>query len=281
MSLKGIVLSALHLIVFSSVYIAACAMMMIYQSNHLLDLRYDTFHYFLFVFCSTLCSYNFHWGLSTDAESTLVRLTWTRNHLRLHALLFGISAIGAAASFIYFIEHWFVMSIAVILTFLYSAPKLPFLTWLRKIAIGKTIFLSMVWMYVTTALPLFLDGRSWTANDMLFCISRFFFIYSICILFDFRDRDWDRKEGIKSMITYLSDKGVDRLFYISMLIFALATAAMYLTGLHWRYVLLIFVPGVIMLPLYKIGKKNFSDYLYYIILDGMMMLSALLTSVFI
>jgi hypothetical protein len=40
------------------------------------------------------------------------------------------------------------------------------------------------------------------------------------------------------------------------------------------------VPGVIVLLLYNYAKRNFSDYLYYFILDGLMMLSALLMLVF-
>ncbi|RYF79138.1 MAG: hypothetical protein EOO03_18410 [Chitinophagaceae bacterium] len=144
---------------------------------------------------------------------------------------------------------------------------------------GKTIFLAMVWMYVTSALPVFISGKQWQATDILFCISRFFFIYSICILFDYRDRDYDKKEGIRSMITYLDDKGVDRLFYASLIFFTIATFMLWPAGFSFIDTVLIIVPGIVMLPLYKIGKKNFSDYLYYIGLDGMMMLPALLTTI--
>ena len=139
----------------------------------------------------------------------------------------------------------------------------------------------MVWMYVTTALPIFLSGKEWSAAPVLFCVSRFCFIYSICILFDYRDRDYDKKEGIKSMITYLDDKGVDKLFYLSLILFAITTCLLNLTGFTTLQIALILLPGVIMVPLYYLAKKNFSDYLYYIVLDGMMMLSALLTTIFI
>ena len=278
---RGIARSLIHFIVFSSLYIAGCALMMIYQANHLLQLNYDKLNFAIFVLFATLCSYNFHWGLTSNTETTLVRLSWTIRHRKLHVFLFIVGAIGAAVYFLYFIEHWFVLSISVLLTFLYSAPKVPFLTFLRKVAVGKTIFLSMVWTYVTAVLPLLLDGRTWTITDLLFCASRFFFIYSICILFDYRDRDWDRREGIRSMITYLDEPGVDRLFAFSLAAFAALTVALYFTGFSLLAVILSLIPGIIMIPLYKISKKNFSDYLYYIVLDGMMMLPAILTTLFI
>ena len=48
---------------------------------------------------------------------------------------------------------------------------------------------------------------------ILFVISRFFFVYAICIMFDFRDRADDKATGIRSMVTAFSEKGVDGLFF--------------------------------------------------------------------
>jgi 4-hydroxybenzoate polyprenyltransferase len=279
--LRGLIKSSIHFLVFSSIYIAGCALVMIHQTNHLLDLQYDVFHYCCFVFFSTICSYNFHWGLTPSVETKLIRLGWTVRNKRIHIAFFVIGAVGATWYFFYFTEHWFWLIIGVLLTFLYSAPKVPILRNLKNIAVGKTIFLATVWMYVTTALPIFISGKNWGASQILFCTSRFLFIYSICILFDYRDRDYDKKEGIRSMITFLGDKGVDRLFYLSLILFAVSTIALSWMGFTILHIVLILLPGIIMIPLYYLAKKNFSDYLYYIILDGMMMLSAILTSIFI
>jgi 4-hydroxybenzoate polyprenyltransferase len=279
--LRALIKWSVHFLVFSSIYIAACALIMVHQTNDLLDLHYDIFHYYCFVLFSTICSYNFHWGLTPSVETDQGRLGWTVRNKRVHIVLFIIGGAGAAWYFFYFTEHWFWLGIGVILTFLYSAPKVPLLRDLKNIAVGKTIFLAMVWMYVTTALPIFLSGTTWGAAQILFCISRFLFIYSICILFDYRDREYDKKEGIRSMITYLDDRGVDRLFYLSLILFAISTAALAITGFGILQVVLILLPGVIMVPLYYLARKNFSDYLYYILLDGMMMLSAILTSIFV
>ena len=76
-----------------------------------------------------------------------------------------------------------------------------------KVAVGKTVFLAFVWMWVTAMLPFILGHGEWTTGVILFFISRFFFIYAICIMFDYRDRESDRAEGIRSMITYFSEAG--------------------------------------------------------------------------
>jgi 4-hydroxybenzoate polyprenyltransferase len=111
----------------------------------------------------------------------------------------------------------------------------------------------------------------------LFCLSRFLLIYAICIIFDYRDRDYDKQAGIRSMITYFNERGINILFAISMTGFAVSTALLYFYGFPLLTVVLLLVPGIIVAVLYPIAKKNFSDYLYYFVLDGLMMFSSLLT----
>ena len=253
---------------------------MAHQTNHLLHLQYNSKQYFLFVFFSTICSYNFHWYLTPGIQNEMIRVRWTQQHKTLHLALFSIGLAGSGWFFFFFTAHWLWMAGATLLTFLYSAPKLPLHPFgrLRKIAVGKTIFLAFVWMYVTTLLPIIFAGKGWQPEDVLFCISRFFLIYSICIIFDYRDRAHDREQGIKSLITYLSESGVHKLFYLSVFIFIAATSCLYITGLPLPVVALLLLPGIITLGVYRIAQQTFSDYLYYIVLDGLMMFSALFTS---
>ncbi len=266
--------------IFSSLYIAGCAVLMVYQTNHLLRLQYDALVCYLFVFFSTICSYNFHWYLTPNTPTEQLRVTWTQQHKKLHMVLYMIGLIGAGAGAVYFLQHWFWLGGAVVLTFLYSAPKIPYypFTLLRRIAVGKTIFLAFVWMYVTTFLPIIFSGKSWDWAATLLCCSRFFLIYPICIIFDFRDRISDKKEGIRSLITYFSEQGINRIFYFTLLLFAGTTAGLYFTGFSIQTVVFLLIPGVITCFLYGYSKKHFSDYLYYFVLDGLMMLSALFTS---
>jgi 4-hydroxybenzoate polyprenyltransferase len=267
------------LFVFTSVWIAGCAVVMVLQTNQLIPLQYDVPAYLAFVFCSTLCSYNFHWFLSSDAASENARVRWTLHHKTLHLVLSGIGGLGAAWFFIHFINHWFWLCGAMVLTFLYTAPKIryrPF-SWLKRIAIGKTIFLAFVWMYVTTFLPIAIDGNHWNMPSLLFCLHRLFLIYAICIPFDYRDRDYDKKEGIRSMITHFNERGVNLLFAFSLVGFAISGIALHSYGYSWRIIGLLLVPGIIVWALFPVAKKNFSDYLYYFVLDGLMMLSAALT----
>jgi len=270
---------AFDFFIFSSLFIAVCAVLMVHQANHLLHLQYYRTPYLLFVFCSTICSYNFHWYLTPYAESEQLRARWMQKHNHYNLIFFFIGLAGCAVLFFYLIHHWFWLMGAVFLTFLYSAPKipLPLFQHLKNVAIGKTIFLAFVWMYVTTLLPLFISSKVIHTPEILFCMSRFFLIYAICILFDYRDREQDKKEGIRSMITYFNERGVDLLFYLSWLTFVISTVVLYYYHFSLTVIILLLAPGAILIAIYQKAKTTFSDYVYYFALDGLMGFSSLLT----
>jgi 4-hydroxybenzoate polyprenyltransferase len=135
-------------------------------------------------------------------------------------------------------------------------------------------------MYVTTALPILIADTPWTTAHTLFCISRFTLIYAICILFDYRDREADRVQGVKSMITWMSEKNIVLIFLAALVLFAISTVALSKQSFSAFSIILLLIPGGIVLGLYNYARKHFYDYLYYFVLDGLMMFSSLLTLLF-
>ena len=134
----------------------------------------------------------------------------------------------------------------------------------------------MTWTYVTAVLPILIEGNIAAEKAVLFCAGQFFLIYAICILFDFRDREYDKAEGIRSMITYFNERGINILFAISIIVFFVLSLLLKQAGIPWMNIIILLVPAFLLISLYKYGKKNSSDYLYYFVLDGLMMLSGLL-----
>ncbi|HRN56736.1 MAG TPA: hypothetical protein PLL71_09805 [Agriterribacter sp.] len=272
----------LRFFINTNLYISFCAVLMVGQTNQLFLLSHHNTVFYLFVFFATLCSYNFHWYLTPLVPSASPRMAW--NH-RYRTLLFCMYSISLLLS-LYFAwqlsDYWLPISIGVFATFLYSAPKIPhkYFSLLSKVAIGKTLFLTFVWMYVTTALPVMVADAEWTTGHTLFCISRFCLIYAICILFDYRDREPDRAQGVKSMITWMSEKNILLLFLVSLGLYAISTMALYGPAFSVFTIILLLIPGGIVLGLYHYAGKHFSDFLYYFVLDGLMMFSSLLTLLF-
>ena len=248
---------------------------MVYATYTIIIDKPINIHLALFIFFSTICSYNFHWALTPHSAAPSQRLQWDENHKNYHLLLSVAGAIGALVYFFYFKVKWLYIVPSAILTFLYSAPKIPFFQILKKVAIGKTIFLAMIWAYVTAALPILIEGSK-SEKALLFSIGQFFFIYAICILFDFRDREDDKADGIRSMITYFNERGINILFIVSITIFIILDLVLKTQDVGWSKIALLMLPAFILISLYKYAKRNFSDYLYYFVLDGLMMMTGLL-----
>ncbi|HWJ25407.1 MAG TPA: hypothetical protein VNS32_02635 [Flavisolibacter sp.] len=266
---------AFDFFVFTSLFIAFGAVLMVWQTAYLFGIPLST-NLAAFVFFGTVCSYNFHWYLTPPSVSTTsVKTKWNINYKYLHLILFIIGLIGSAVFTLLLIQHWVWLILTAFLTFLYSAPKLsfePFIR-LRKFAIGKTIFLAVDWAHITSVLPVLVSTDSITTTQIWFAINRFLFIYGICIIFDRRDVVEDRKEGIKSFITILSEKGIDRLFWGTMIAHLLSFGLL-VPYFSTTQMIILFFPAIILSLLYYPSKTNSSDYLYYFVLDGLVMLSA-------
>jgi 4-hydroxybenzoate polyprenyltransferase len=228
-----------------------------------------------FIFFGTVSSYNFHWYLTPpQIEPGSTRLKWSLSNKNLHLALFIAGLAGAGISFIFLLPHWLWILVAVFASFLYSAPMIPHPVseGLKKIAVGKTFFLSFSWTYVTAILPLVIGGVELQAEHIIFVLNRFLLIYAICILFDYRDRAADKISGIKSIITYLNEKGIDILFWLTISVFMI-TSVLLGAFISTAEAAALTVPGIILCFLYNSSKRVRSDYRYYFILDGLMMLS--------
>ncbi|MGC4034697.1 MAG: hypothetical protein QM764_01960 [Chitinophagaceae bacterium] len=272
----------LRLFIYSNVFIACCAVAMVYQTYQLMLQQPPDFNLLYFVFFATITSYSFHWYLTYHSEIPSDRIQWTNTHRYIHVSLFIIGLLGVAYFFFSLIKHWPWLILSAVITFLYSAPKIPqkHFRLLRKIAVGKTIFLAFVWMYATTILPVLVSGKAFTTEIIYFIAGRFFLIYAICILFDYRDRNDDKAAGIRSMITYLTERGIDILFAISLIAFVAFTFLMLNGNSSLKSVVFLLIPGIITATLYNYGKRTLNDLFFYFILDGLMMFSSLLMIIF-
>jgi 4-hydroxybenzoate polyprenyltransferase len=273
--LTRILKKAFDFFVFSSLFIAFCAIFMVYQTDLLFDIP-PSFKIIGFVFSGTVCSYNFHWYLTPpNVGGPTEKVVWNIRNKQLHLILFFIGLLGSIIFSFLLINHWFWLGVTAFVTFLYSAPKIahPLFTPLRKVAVGKTIFLAFSWTHVTALLPMVIHNHVLSDAQIWFVVNRFFFIYAICILFDYRDRESDKKDQIRSLITMLNEKGIDILFWGSMAAYFISIvllAPFFNLGLIGALTL----PSLLLCFLYYPSKNTSSDYLYYFVLDGFMMLSA-------
>ena len=238
--------------------------------------------FYCFLFFSTLTSYSFHWYFTTAEAPFTGRMLWLRQHQKVHLALFCLSLVATIYFFTFLLASWFWLIPAAVMTFLYSAPKIPLPAFkeLRKIAIGKTAFLAFIWTYATTALPLVIAQQPFTATIWFFICSRFCLLYAICILFDYRDRNYDMENGIRSLITWLSPRKVFQLFRLSLILCLLFTGLMFFNGFSLISFIILIAPVFITAALKNRSIRQPTDPLYYFVLDGVMAFSAVLYAIY-
>jgi 4-hydroxybenzoate polyprenyltransferase len=272
-----VIRSIIDFFLFSSIYIGLCAVVMTLSVYGLFQLPVN-WDLVFFIFSGTLCSYNFHWLLTPGLLSGKHKSNWSYRHRHLHLAIF-IASLAAAAWFAFrLIDQWYWLLLTAFVTFLYSAPKIPWKPFrnLKEVAVGKTVFLAFAWTHIPFILPLMVANIKWTVVEYLFIFNRFYLIYAICILFDYRDREHDKTEGIRSMVTELTEDGVNRLFIATMVVFFASGIFLWFAGFNFFNTALILLPGLVLVFLYGQAKQVKSDYYYYFLLDGLMMLSGLL-----
>jgi 4-hydroxybenzoate polyprenyltransferase len=192
----------------------------------------------------------------------------------IHFILACAALVGAFILLLLLWQHWFWLSAAAALSFLYTAPKIPLriTRFLQKIAYGKTIFLTLAWTYITAVLPLLITNTPILTQHIIFCVNRFYLIYAICILFDLRDRESDRKEGIKGMVTQFNLEAVDLVYWGSIIVY-IATSLALVFYLPMQVVFAFLIPGLILTVGYSWFKKQETEFVYNFLLDGLMIFS--------
>jgi 4-hydroxybenzoate polyprenyltransferase len=271
----------LHFILSHSIYIACCAVGLCFQTNVLLHNRHNE-NLYGFIFFSTLCSYNFYWLLSkfyfSDRKFNMLFISK-------QSTFFFIFLIAA------FCTCYFVLQLAllipyiivgVFLTLLYSLPLWPFLfsKKLQHAGFIKTILLSLTWAYVTTFLPL-IDFCSNNSLPTLFVIllfaTRFFFMLLLCIIFDTRDISMDKINGLHSLATDVSKKKLRIILaavYFLHILFGLIFCFYYANiaqGIAFIFLC------IILWLVYAQSLKTKNYVFYYFVVDGLMLLSAMVT----
>lgn len=233
-----------------------------------------------FVFFATLCSYNFHYLLANISASPSFSLRLLSSR---YTSIFFLLAGAVGVLLLFSATHIRVQNaaIAFLLTLVYSVPLLPFkqLAFTRKIGFIKTILLAFTWMFVTAYLPLSQYHEHLTALDLLLLVKRFLFMLMLCILFDNRDAAVDQIRGLHSLATDLSPAVMKGLIYgLFVLLFGLN----FLLGQHGITVkqrIALQLASIATLTVYFFSTKKQGYFFYYFLVDGLMLLSALLVTV--
>ncbi len=263
---------------FSSVFIAACAVALSIETNLLLHLPYNRLPFYFFVFGATIVQYNLHYLLKTSAVKNSKRLSWSIKNKDVHKILFCIGCILIIISlFSFHLHHFVILLIFGIISFLYSFPVIPFgkRKRIKDYGLLKIITLALLWTLVTVWFPVSEMSINKTLYFLIFA-KRFVFIFVLCLLFDIRDINIDRKENIRTIPVAVGKKRAYLIVSLLLLLFLILSLVQYFYLPEAGIFIAMLLSAVATFFIVELSKKFNSDFFYLAGIDGMMLLQAIL-----
>lgn len=252
------------------------------ETNIVLGVPFNHFSFYCFVFGATLTQYNLHYIAKKVAVKNSERLNWSLTNKNIHFLLLVAGVVLILLSFFYFhLKHYAILICLGCIAFLYSFPLLPFGKRKRIKDYGflKIITLALLWTLVTVWFPVTnIDVDMYLFLFIFF--KRFVFMFILCLLFDLRDIEIDRKEQINTLAVILGRRGSYVLAYIFLLFFLILSFAQYLYYPQSPSLPAMLISAVATFATIEITKKSNSDFVYLAGIDGMMLLQAVLVYLF-
>ncbi|MDQ2863994.1 MAG: UbiA family prenyltransferase [Bacteroidota bacterium] len=272
MILKKIV----EFILFSSIFIAACAVALCMETNLLLHLPLNTISFYCFVFGATLAQYNLHYLVKTTAVKNSARLAWSLKNKGLHKVLLATGIILILFSFLSFrLHHFIILFVLGLVAFLYSFPVIPLGKKKRIKDYGfiKIITLALLWTLVTVWFPVV--NFSFDLHIFIFVfLKRFVFMFVLCLIFDVRDIEIDSVENIRTVAVLLGKKMSYYVSYISLIFFIILSLLQFYYFSESGVLIAMLASALVTFLTVEITKRSNSDFVYLALIDGMMLLQA-------
>lgn len=269
-------------ILFSSIFIAACAVALCVETNLLLHLPLNIASFYCFVFGATLIQYNLHYLVKKTAVADSQRLPWSLKNKGLHKILFAAGIVLIVFSFSSFrLHHFIILGVMGVVAFLYSFPVLPIGKKKRIKDYGflKIITLALLWTLVTVWFPVVNYSFEKGAFAFLF-FERFIFMFILCLLFDIRDIEIDGEENINTVAVILGKKRSYALAYAMIVAFVILCFLNFLYSGDKSVLTVMLISAIVTFFTVLYTKKSSSDFIYLAGIDGMMLLQALLVYLF-
>lgn len=267
-----------HFILSHSIFIAICALALSLQTLQLLS-RPVNGYLLAFIFFAALAGYNAYWLVSKyffNRHPSLISLL-QKNRSSFFVLLAALTGIVFCMPGLHLVMCNIIITF--ILLVLYAMPVMPFkkLHFTRKAGYLKTLLLAFAWTMVTILIPLQNSILQMGDAELLLFINRFLFMLMLCIIFDKRDAVVDKIRGLQTMATNIQPRQLHCLMGLVFIGYAVSSYSMKIYGVSLYEIAALIIAGLATLYVYIRSLQKKGYLYYYFLVDGLMLLSALLT----
>jgi 4-hydroxybenzoate polyprenyltransferase len=274
-------------------FCAICAVALCIETGHYFNYGPIQWLPLSIILCATIAYYNYAY-MHNSYNNTNLRSIWYKNNAALIKKIHRLLLLLVGAGIVYFVVNQFnniraqkLNSTFLLLTvFVVGILYYPN-QYLRNFSIRNTgwlkpFLIGYVWSGVVTILPLYCNAVMSnsifyiTPKFCLFFLVNFLFISALSIVFDIKDYDDDNNVQLKTLSIKLGILNVINYVVTPLVLGTCFLHIFYMKLYHYATYEIMIVPFYI-LTLWVINKlqKETSIFFYLIIIDGLMLLKAL------
>ncbi len=270
-------LSLVKTMVYTNAFIALCAFAQVFLTYRLFHIPFNLENkiYLIVVLLSTYLQYNVQRGYYFINQTNLdsERGKWVSKHKNI-LLLSVIISLVVVLFFINILSFVsiLIMSVAELISILYFLP--PFN--LRRYGYFKPFLISFVWVISCCLVPL-IENELFNTHSIWYLASQFVFISVLCMLFDVKEHENDFLTGVK---TYANQFGVKVTKIICVCLVLIGFTCFYYFNHTMPYLAPSIMLRLLLLITILLTKDSRHEFYYYLVIDGLLILQAILFFVF-
>ncbi len=295
--IKNYLKNLFDFIIYGNVFIAFCAAISTFSTiiilnnflkNNLINLDNNSiinraFKTSFFVFTATFFLYNLHKPVTYFLRKQFIDNQRFRRAKKFQTPL-SILTISCVFYCVYFFFklNFNCQLLLILMSFFSLGYVLPILgngRRLRDLAFFKIFLIALVWAFITVILP-YLDVNIPINNTLIFSLffEKFCLIFALCMPFDIRDMDWDATTNVKTIPLSIGVKKSKILAIFALVIAILMVLflnknapTIYSNSLSFKLIIVYLWATLIVFKTHK----NRSDYFFYGLVDGMIVMHSL------
>lgn len=267
-------LKILDFIIYSNLFIAGCVAVFTLQTAFIFtEISQNIFLFIISNFISTFVLYNIQRLYFSSKYPENKKYGWYAKNKRLLFTLIILLIISAFdVLFNFFLTNLATLTIYFTCSLLSLSYFLPPLQ-LRTFGFFKPFIISLTLVWIAVVLPL-LNNLNY--SSIIYIISQFLFIATLCIMFDIRDKETDKEMNITTIPV---KTGV-----LNSKIFILILVALYfMSGFFWPIKNSVIITSIISFALILLtlfSKPSRHNYFYLFLVDGTIILQFIVLKFF-
>lgn len=284
---------------YGNFFAGICAVMLCIETNMQHGFLLNGIHFYTIIFLGTSYYYTYTYLKNLPNDLFDDRATWYKNNTAHLKQFQNIILIFLIADIIFFIYKYYtaftVMSsiqygqilLFPLVAFTYTFNLLPFpeLKKLRRIGWLKPFIIGFVWSGFVSVYPIIFYQIQTNAENTIFAmpsgllwLKNFLFISTLCVMFDLKDFDVDKKEGLKTFAVQFGVQNTIRYIIIPLVIVCITAFAYYIHLNNFPYprIILNLIPYLFLILIsFSLLKKKRKIIFYLFVIDGLMILKAI------